>query len=72
MLEKSMVRMAGIMPSPDSRLRSSEYLLPAYLEHQLSMKANPAVYSSSSATQTTCSQDYKLGPLTTSLRTSPC
>ena len=64
--------MAGIMPSPDCRLRSSEYSLPAYLEHQLSMKANPAVHSSSSIIQTTCSQDYELGPLTTSLCTSPC
>lgn len=72
MLEKSMVRMAGIMPSPDSRLRSSEYSLPPYLEHQLSMKANPAVHSSSSIIQATCSQDYELGPLTTSLCTSPC
>ena len=41
MLEKSTVRMAGIMLSPSSRMRSSEDSLPAYLEHQLSIKASP-------------------------------
>ena len=63
MLEKSMVRMAGIMLSPSSRLRSSEDSLLAYLEHQLSVKASPTAHSSSSITQATHSQDYELGPL---------
>ena len=60
------------MLSPSSRLRSSEDSLLAYLEHQLSVKASPTAHSSSSITQATHSQDYELGPLNTSLRTSPC